>query len=174
MSFFFFLSSVFLCVGFILKQTLPTRWQRLAVQNSYPSGSDYLSPSSSSKVPGVITILLRYIGQLWSTLPRSHFHFWNPMQISYTKSGVKERSGKWVMGLQKHTLLTLSLGGGSRQKILRRGVTTSHLLFRNISLAMWKIDLKVWRQITEERVSRLYQIKNEKQQKKRKGELTIF
>uniref|UniRef100_A0A452V2F6 Transcription and mRNA export factor ENY2 n=1 Tax=Ursus maritimus TaxID=29073 RepID=A0A452V2F6_URSMA len=50
--------SVFLCVGFILKQTLPTRWQRLAVQNSYPSGSDYLSPSSSSKVPGVITILL--------------------------------------------------------------------------------------------------------------------
>lgn len=35
------------------------------------------------------------------------------MQISYTKSGVKKRSGKWVMGLQKHTLLTLSLGGGS-------------------------------------------------------------
>uniref|UniRef100_A0ABI7WGG4 Transcription and mRNA export factor ENY2 n=1 Tax=Felis catus TaxID=9685 RepID=A0ABI7WGG4_FELCA len=40
------------------ERRLPTRWQRSAVQDSHPSGSDYLSPSSSSKVPGLITILL--------------------------------------------------------------------------------------------------------------------
>lgn len=62
----FSFSALFSSVLALFLSRLPTRWQRSAVQNSHPSVSDYLSASSSSTVPGLITILLRYIGQLWS------------------------------------------------------------------------------------------------------------